>query len=117
MFMDNMTLVNLDVLSHELHAVSVEKGFWDANNAETHTIFYLAKLSLISSEVSEVLEAIRKEKGEREVVEELADILIRTFDLYAGLVGDGYTNLSLHEVLMDKAAINQGRPPMHGVLA
>jgi NTP pyrophosphatase (non-canonical NTP hydrolase) len=58
------------------------KGFWDDNNG---TIFYLKQLAMVHSEVSEVLEAIRKEKGDDQVVEELADIIIRVLDLYAGL--------------------------------
>jgi NTP pyrophosphatase (non-canonical NTP hydrolase) len=111
------TSVNLDVLASSLHDVSVEKGFWDANTPETHTIFYLKQIAMIHSEASETLEAIRKEKGDREVVLELADILIRVLDLYAGLVADGYTELSLQDILMEKAAVNTERPRMHGVLA
>jgi hypothetical protein len=51
------------------------------------------------------------------VVEELADIIIRVLDLYAGLVRDGYTDISLEESLKNKAKINTERPKMHGVLA
>ena len=72
---------------------------------------------MIHSEVSEVLEAIRKEKGDDKVVEELADILIRVLDLYGGLVQDEYTALSLENILLSKAHINTNRPRMHGVLA
>ena len=72
---------------------------------------------MVHSEVSEVLEAIRKEKGDDQVVEELADIIIRVLDLYAGLVRDGYTKLSLEESLKSKAQTNTERPKMHGVLA
>jgi NTP pyrophosphatase (non-canonical NTP hydrolase) len=64
-----------------------------------------------------VLEAIRKEKGDDQVVEELADIIIRVLDLYAGLVRDKYTTISLEETLKNKAKINTERPRMHGVLA
>jgi NTP pyrophosphatase (non-canonical NTP hydrolase) len=72
---------------------------------------------MIHSEVSEVLEAIRKEKGDDKVVEELADILIRVLDLWAGLVRDGYTNHSLQETLLTKMKINTSRAKLHGVLA
>jgi len=63
------------------------------------------------------LEAIRKEKGDREVVTELADIIIRTLDLYQGLVADGYTELSLDEMMTGKNVFNLTRPAMHEVLA
>ena len=75
---------NLDDLANELHATAVEKGFWDNYDVAPNE-FICTKLALIHSEVTEVLEAIRKEKGEREIMLEFADILIRTLDLYAGM--------------------------------
>ena len=102
----------IDEFAAVLHANARDKGFWDENNG---TIFYLKQLAMVHSEVSEVLEAIRKEKGDDQVVEELADIIIRVLD--AGLVRDGYTSLSLEESLKNKAKTNVERPKMHGVLA
>lgn len=110
-------MLDLDQLAFDLHDNAVEKGFWEPNTPENHTVFYLKQLAMIHSEVSEVLEAIRKEKGDDKVVEELADILIRVLDLYAGLVEDEYTSLSLEGILLEKAQINTQRPKMHGVLA
>jgi NTP pyrophosphatase (non-canonical NTP hydrolase) len=72
---------------------------------------------MIHSECSEVLEAIRKEHGDDVVVEELADIIIRTLDLYAGMATDGYTKVSLQKSLQAKMDKNVLRPRMHGVLA
>lgn len=109
--------MTLDQWSKEIHDNAVEKGFWEPNTEENHTIFYLKQIAMIHSECSEVLEAIRKEKGDDQVVEELADILIRTLDLYQGLVEDGYTNISLHQTMRQKTAINRQRPKLHGVLA
>lgn len=109
-----MNEVNIDNLSHSLHATAVEKGFWDDNNG---LIFYLKQIAMIHSEATEVLEAMRKSQGDVAVVRELADIIIRTLDLYAGLVEDGYTEESLHFHLLDKAAYNKTREDMHGVLA
>jgi len=106
--------INIDVLSHSLHATAVEKGFWNDNNG---LIFYLKQIAMIHSEATEVLEAMRKEQGDVAVVRELADIIIRTLDLYAGLLEDGYTKESLHFHLLDKAAYNKTRDDMHGVLA
>lgn len=110
-------MINLDDLAAELHSNAVAKGFWEPNTPDNHTVFYLKQLAMVHSEVSETLEAIRKEKGDDKVVEELADILIRVLDLYGGLVDDGYTQLSLEEVLINKAQINTERPRLHGVLA
>jgi NTP pyrophosphatase (non-canonical NTP hydrolase) len=112
-----MNTVNLDAESKRLHDNAVDKGFWEPNNQETHTIFYLKQIAMIHSECSEVLEAIRKSKGDRQVVEELADIIIRTLDLYWGLKEDGYTDISLHDTYMEKTAYNEQRARMHGVLA
>jgi NTP pyrophosphatase (non-canonical NTP hydrolase) len=114
MILDN---VNLDEEAMRLHINAVDKGFWEPNNEETHTIFYLKQIAMIHSECSEVLEAIRKSKGEQQVVEELADIIIRTLDLYWGLKSDGYTEISLHDTYLDKTAFNESRERMHGVLA
>lgn len=110
-------MINLDFWAEEIHANAVEKGFWEPNNEDTHIIFYLKQIAMIHSECSEALEAIRKAKGDDKVVEELADILIRTLDLYWGLVEDGYTNESLHDVMIRKTATNRERQRLHGVLA
>jgi NTP pyrophosphatase (non-canonical NTP hydrolase) len=110
-------MIDLDQLADDLHSNAVEKGFWEPNTPENRTVFYLKQLAMVHSEVSEVLEAIRKEKGDDKVVEELADILIRVLDLYGGMIEDGYTILSLEGILLEKAQINTDRPRMHGVLA
>ena len=106
--------IDIDELAFQIHNNAVEKGFWEPNNG---TIFYLKQIAMIHSECSEVLEAIRKEKGDGQVVEEIADIIIRSLDLWAGLVRDGYTKESIAKVLVEKTDINKTRPKMHGVLA
>ena len=108
-------IMNFDDWAREIHVTSVEKGFWEPNNEDTHTIFYLKQIAMIHSECSEVLEAIRKEKGDDQVVEELADIIIRTLDLYAGMVEAGYTKISLDYAFDEKTKFNKTRPEKHGV--
>lgn len=110
-------LNDLGEVSFAIHQNSRDKGFWDLNVEPFHTLFYLSRIALIDSESAEVLEAIRKEKGDDVVVEELADIIIRTLDLWAGLVHDGYTKRDIGEAIRTKMAKNAGRPQMHGVLA
>jgi NTP pyrophosphatase (non-canonical NTP hydrolase) len=102
----------LDDLSMDLHKVAVEKGFWPE---EIDDIFIAKQCMMIVSEVTETMEAIRKDKGEEEITKEVADILIRTLDLYAGLVEAGYTRLSLDYALEEKTQFNKTRPEKHGV--
>lgn len=109
--------MNIDIteLSYMIHQNAKDKGFWDENNGVN---FYLKQMAMIHSEVSETLEALRKEKGDQAVLEEMADTLIRIFDLYAGMRVDGYfEGILLENVLLDKVEINKSRPKMHGVLA
>lgn len=109
-------LNDLNDTAFTIHFNAVEKGFWDQNTEENRILFYLKQIAMIHSEASETLEAIRKSKGDEQVVEELADIIIRVLDLYAGMSRDGYTNLSLQKVLVNKIDKNSKRERMHGVL-
>ena len=102
----------LDDMAREIHNTSLEKGFWPD---KADDIFIAKQLMMIVSEAVEVMEAIRKDKGEEEVADEMADIIIRTLDLYAGLVENGYTNISLDYAVKKKTQINETRPEMHGV--
>lgn len=107
-----------DKLSMQLHETAVKKGFWkviDDATTEQVDIFVTKQLMMIVSEVTEVMEAIRKDKGEDEIAAEFADIIIRTLDLYAGLVEQGYTTVSLDYALDKKTGFNETRPEKHGV--
>jgi NTP pyrophosphatase (non-canonical NTP hydrolase) len=70
---------------------------------------------MIVSEAVEVMEAIRKNKGKQEVADEMADIVIRTLDLYQGLVDNGYVDQELQVALNNKTSFNKSRPERHGV--
>ena len=101
-----------DNLAINLHEIAVEKGFWPE---DVDDIFVAKQCMMIVSEVTEVMEAIRKDKGEEEITKEFADIIIRTLDLYAGVVEAGYTKLSLDQMLREKVEFNKTRPEKHGV--
>lgn len=103
---------SLDSLADQLHEVAVEKGFWPK---EVDDIFITKQLMMIVSEAVEVMEAIRKDKGPQEVADEMADIIIRTLDLHAGLIENGYTHVSLDAALEAKTNFNKTRPERHGV--
>lgn len=108
-----VTEFGLDALSAVLHETAIEKGFWDG------TINYDKignKLALVHSEVTEVLEAIRKNKGSEEVVEEMADVIIRLLDIYAAMRNSGDLIHSLDDILDKKININKERPKLHGNL-
>ena len=101
-----------DELCTNVHETAVSKGFWPE---DVDDIFVTKQLMMIVSEAVEVMEAIRKDKGEEEIADEMADILIRTFDLYAGLVEHGYTKISLDYAFEKKTQFNTTRPEKNGV--
>lgn len=105
---------DLDAVAVTLHTIASDKGFWD-NYYVSPDEFICTKLALIHSEVTEVLEAIRKNKSEQEVVEEFADILIRTLDLFAGMNQLWFKeDHSIGEVMKQKTLKNLNRPTLHG---
>jgi NTP pyrophosphatase (non-canonical NTP hydrolase) len=106
-----VTDYGMDALAAVLHETAIEKGFWDG---EIGYDKIGNKLALVHSEVTEVLEAIRKNKGYEEVVEEIADIIIRTLDVYAAMRNTGDLTHSLDEVLFNKMEKNKARPKLHG---
>ena len=108
-----VTEYGLDALSALLHETAKEKGFWEPPYSYDKIG---NKLALVHSEVTEVLEAIRKNKGSKEIVEEIADILIRTLDVYAALRNRDEVQHSLDEVLEAKINKNKERPRLHGNL-
>jgi NTP pyrophosphatase (non-canonical NTP hydrolase) len=102
----------LDSMAHEIHQTAIDKGFWPE---KVDDIFITKQLMMIVSETVEVMEAIRKDKGKREVADEMADIVIRTLDLYQGLRDNGYVEGELQVALNNKTDFNKSRPERHGV--
>ena len=94
-----VTEYGLDALAAVLHETAREKGFWDGEY--THDKIG-NKLALVHSEVTEVLEAIRKSQGSEKVVEEIADTIIRLLDVYAAMRNEEAVLHSLDEVLHNK---------------
>jgi len=117
--------LGFDALAALMHETAVTKGFWpekyyDAGMLRNKPATLVTeeaictKLALVHSEVTEVLEAIRKEQGEEKVVEEMADVIIRLLDLYAALRNTSQVDSSLDDVVQSKMKKNELRPRLHG---
>jgi NTP pyrophosphatase (non-canonical NTP hydrolase) len=78
-------------------------------------IFVTKQMMMIVSEVVEAMEALRKDMDPNQLSDEFADIIIRTLDLYAGMVEAGYVTKSLNTAIKEKMAKNADRPKKHGV--
>lgn len=112
-YTDNILPGTMKDLSVAAHKNSLQKGFWDEyfTLKDTNPIpVLLSKLALITSEVGEAVEAVRK--GDIvDLGEELADIVIRCFDLAVGL------HINIESEVVSKMEYNKTRPHMHGRLA
>ena len=101
-----------DDLAEDIHKNAVDKGFWDR---PADPIFIAKQMMMIVSEVSEAMEAVRKEMDPEQISDEFADIIIRTLDLYAGMAEAGYVTKSLDYAIKEKMERNTHRPKKHGV--
>ena len=107
----------LNEYAERVHETAKSKGFWDAlgqvNGEQVDASdvgVRLSKLMLVTTEVAEAAEAVRH--GDQENFgEELADIVIRVMDLAEA------TGVNLEQAIVNKMAVNVGRPLMHGKLA
>lgn len=109
----------MNAIQFASHDNSKQKGFWDQySDAGGRVVAAIesvpSRLALIHSEISEGLEAWRKnlkddKLPQRDGLEvELADAIIRIADLAEAM---GY---NLADAILEKMQYNSGRPPMHG---
>lgn len=103
--------INLVEFAYNVHSNALKKGFWNDNNGN---IFYLKQVAMIHAEVSEITEAIAKKEDPDKIVVEMADVIIRVLDLWAGMNHDGVFKKSIETALKEKAEYNKTRPYMHG---
>lgn len=89
-------------LISEAHKTAEEHGWWDNQRP------LLELICLMHCELSEAAEAYRKKEGDDHIVEELADVVIRIFDLC------GSRDWNLEKSILDKMEFNKTRPYRHG---
>lgn len=101
----------IDILSQQAHATAREKGFHDYTpvfgQPGRDARHILSLLMLVTTEVAEAAEEVRKGTLER-FGAELADIVIRVLDLAAVL------EIDLGREVVEKMEINRLRPMMNG---
>lgn len=107
--------MTMQSMGEEIHKTAVEKGFYD--DPFDHN-FVLAKLALVASEVSEVLEAYRKQQGGAKIAEEMADVFIRLADLWVAMQENQVIpqGLDFDTAVRMKMNINSSRERKHGNL-
>lgn len=96
-----LNTINLTELAAENHQNNINKGWYD-NKPSIPEL-----LCMIHSEVSEVTDAYRNSR-DKEIGEELADIILRTLDLAA------YMKIDIHSAVLNKLAFNKTREYRHG---
>jgi NTP pyrophosphatase (non-canonical NTP hydrolase) len=119
-----MAIINyagaINDLAEDVFNMSESKGFWGIDDISDFAIVPI-KLALISDEVCEALRVHREEYDdsgedfasymtemqEIDFTEELADIIIRTLDLAAGL------DLNIGDAIINKIEKNRDRPNKH----
>lgn len=121
--------MTLNKLRDICHSNAVTKGFYSSifditllvqdnlgikQCQELKALISLSRLMLINTELSEMAEGIRKPQQSNHIPdialinEELADVLIRCFDLA------GYLNIDLDSAVQRKMEFNANREQMHG---
>jgi len=93
--------MEFSTIAREIHENAVEHGWWESKRTVPEL------LCLVHSEVSEALEAFRNH-DEDNFSEELADIVIRVFDMAEGL------GVNIQDAVVKKHMANIERPYRHG---
>lgn len=96
-----MSTPTIKEMTDVCHAIAKSKGFWDKERNVGEA------LMLVVTELAEAMEAHRKQ-DDVNFKEELADTLIRLFDLCGGM------GIDIESEIMKKCEKNKNRPYKHG---
>lgn len=107
-FSEDMEQQVINRLCSKNHAAMKRQGFWDRDTTVPDFYRVIYRLALIHTEISEMVEALRDGKHISLILEELADVIIRGFDLA------GHYEWDLGEAIIKKMEKNAKRPYMHG---
>jgi len=107
--------MDLTELSKECHAIAVSKGFYDGERGAATDPEISKRLLLIVTEVAEACEAHRNgnfgagcQPSKDTFPDEMADILIRVFDLC------GWLDIDIQKQFDFKMGLNKDREHLHG---
>lgn len=101
-------IYNIDHIAHYIKGWRIEKGFTTPSTLNTlkERDQMLGKLALVHSEISEAVEAVRKNDLDN-FKEEIADTIIRLLDI------TGTMEFSVAQEIADKMAVNENRSLKH----
>lgn len=108
--------------AEEIHDLAKTKGWWEKGDLRDANVL-AARLALIHSEVSEALEAARgfdqkgyyfNENKPEGLMAELADIVIRVFDLAQAFNNQGLILEPIEKAIQEKHTYNKTREYRHG---
>lgn len=102
-------MASLNEIRDIVHSIAVEKGFWEGRK-EAHIYGEATALALAMVEIGEAIQKIREGGKDDEIVEELADCVIRILDY------SGYKKYDIERAIINKIIKNMNRPRLHGKL-
>lgn len=77
--------IDLEELSYRIHCISREKGLWEEKQGEERVNQLLAKMMLLTREVSEMADCYVCKEDPQFILNEMAHIVIKMLDIYASM--------------------------------